>query len=54
MNQTTISRRKILLGGVMLGAGASAWANTGSWPERQSLISSTGKTPQLTMGAPDA
>jgi tripartite-type tricarboxylate transporter receptor subunit TctC len=34
MNQTPISRRKILLGGVMLGAGVSAWANTGAWPER--------------------
>ena len=34
MNQTTISRRKILLGGAMLGAGVSAWANTGTWPDR--------------------
>ena len=34
MNQTTINRRKVLLGGVMLGAGVSAWANTGPWPER--------------------
>jgi tripartite-type tricarboxylate transporter receptor subunit TctC len=34
MNQTPISRRKVLLGGVMLGAGVSAWANTGTWPDR--------------------
>lgn len=34
MNHTSISRRKVLLGGVMLGAGVSAFANPGNWPER--------------------
>jgi len=34
MNKTFISRRKVLLGGAMLGAGVSAFANTGNWPER--------------------
>ncbi|MDB5898945.1 MAG: tripartite tricarboxylate transporter substrate binding protein [Ramlibacter sp.] len=34
MNQTPISRRSILLGGVLLGTGVSALANTGNWPER--------------------
>lgn len=34
MNHSSISRRKVLLGGAMLGAGVSAFANTGSWPER--------------------
>src|SRR4051812_5096779 len=34
MNQTSISRRSVLLGGVMLGTGVSAFANTGNWPDR--------------------
>jgi tripartite-type tricarboxylate transporter receptor subunit TctC len=34
MNKTLISRRKILLGGALMGAGVGAWADTGSWPDR--------------------
>jgi tripartite-type tricarboxylate transporter receptor subunit TctC len=34
MNPTKISRRSVLLGGVMLGAGVSGLANAAEWPER--------------------
>lgn len=34
MNHTPISRRKVLLGGVMMGACASTFAARGAWPER--------------------
>jgi tripartite-type tricarboxylate transporter receptor subunit TctC len=34
MNNTPISRRTVLLGGVMLGTGVSALASPGNWPDR--------------------